>query len=55
MESVPTLYKNPWRLFKEIRQRFVKDSSVNSKTSVKAVQQFKTLLYLASVTIVCVL
>jgi hypothetical protein len=36
-------------------KRFVRDSSVSRKTSFKAVQLFKTLLYLESVIIACVL
>jgi hypothetical protein len=44
MRSMLSLYKTLWKLFKGF---------VSRKTSFKAVQQLKTLLYLESVIIVC--
>jgi hypothetical protein len=41
--SVPSPYKELWRLFKGIR-----DSSVSRKTSFNAVRKLKTLFYLES-------
>jgi hypothetical protein len=43
------------KTIRQIRQRFMRDSSVSRKTSFKAVQQLKILLYLESVIIVYVL